>query len=123
MELMQNLSHLLSGTYLAYAAPNSTARAKLVSFAGGLVDPNMRRIFFKILRKSLANPANLFRRAHMQSVMIIQPINFEADGRQDMCDGCPDMTVHDGKLVWSCRLEELNDYGTFVETVSRAQVN
>jgi hypothetical protein len=52
--------------------------------------------------------------------MIIQPVDFEADGRQDMCDGCPDMTVHDGKLVWSCRLEEIHKYGAFVDTVAKA---
>ena len=33
------------------------------------------------------------------------------DGRQSMCDSCPDMTVHDGQLVWSCRLEERLKYG------------
>jgi hypothetical protein len=37
-----------------------------------------------------------------------------------MCDGCPDMTVHDGKLVWSCRLEEIHKYGAFVDTVAKA---
>jgi hypothetical protein len=122
MELVQSFSHLFTGTYLAYAGPKSTARGKLASFLGALVDPAMARIFFRILRKSLANPANLLRRAHMQSLMVIQPVNLEADGRQDMCDGCPDMTVHDGKLVWSCRLEELNQYGAFVETAPRQQM-
>ena len=28
-----------------------------------------------------------------------------------MCDGCLDMTVHEGKLVWSCRLEEWRRFG------------
>jgi hypothetical protein len=51
--------------------------------------------------------------------MIIQPVNFEADGRQDMCDSCPDITVHEGRLVWSCRLEELKDYGDFVTTIAK----
>ena len=36
-----------------------------------------------------------------------------------MCDGCPDMTVHEGKLVWSCRLEEPRTFGTFVQSVPR----
>jgi hypothetical protein len=100
MELVQNFTHLFTGSYLAYAAPKSTARGKLAAFAAGLIDPRMRAIFGRILKKCLTSPANLFRRAHLQSFMIIQPVNFEADGRQDMCDGCPDMTVHDGKLVW-----------------------
>ena len=54
--------------------------------------------------------------------MIIQPVNFEDDGRQDMCDSCPDITVHDGKLVWSCRMEELNKFGAFVQTVPKSTV-
>jgi hypothetical protein len=51
--------------------------------------------------------------------MIIQPVNFEIDGRQDMCDCCPDITVHEGELVWSCRMEELKKYGAFVQTVPK----
>jgi organic radical activating enzyme len=51
----------------------------------------------------------------------LKPVNFESDGRQDMCDCCPDITVHEGKLVWSCRLEELNKYGAFVQTVPKKQ--
>jgi hypothetical protein len=82
----------------------------------------MRKIFWNILGSILTNPANIFRRAYLQSFMIIQPVNFEKDGRQDMCDSCPDITVHDGKLVWSCRLEEMNNYGSFLHTVpKRAQ--
>ena len=51
--------------------------------------------------------------------MFIQPVDFHADGRQSMCDGCPDITVHDGQLVWSCRMEELVEFGTFLRTVPK----
>ncbi len=43
--------------------------------------------------------------------MIIQPIDFLEDGRQNMCDGCPDITVWNGQLVWSCRMEEQLKFG------------
>lgn len=119
MELVQTLTHMFSGNYLAYAAPKSVARGKLAAFFAGLVDKNMRRIFFRIMGRTLAHPGNLFRSAYIQSFMIIQPVNFEPDGRQDMCDSCPDITVHDGKLVWSCRLEEVNQFGDFVQTVPK----
>jgi pyruvate-formate lyase-activating enzyme len=119
MELVQTLTHLFSGSYLAYTAPKSVARGKLASFFAGLVDKDMRRIFFRIMGRSLAHPGNLFRSAYIQSLMIIQPVNFEPDGRQDMCDSCPDITVHDGKLKWSCRLEEVNQFGDFVQTVPK----
>ena len=64
----------------------------------------MRKIFLNILKASLVNPLKFFQSAYIQSFMIIQPVNFETDGRQDMCDSCPDITVHDGKLVWKTRI-------------------
>ena len=51
--------------------------------------------------------------------MFIQPVDFMPGGEQSMCDGCPDITVHDGELVWSCRLEELKNHGTFLRSVPR----
>jgi hypothetical protein len=39
-----------------------------------------------------------------------------------MCDACPDITVHDGELVWSCRLEEKLKYGDFVRGVRKEVV-
>ena len=58
----------------------------------------------------------------MQTFGIIQPITIESDGRQDMCDACPDVTAYDGKLVWSCRLEELRRFGQFVETIPQSRL-
>jgi hypothetical protein len=119
MEMVQVFTHLFTGTYLAYARPKSVARGKLAAFFGGLVDKQMRRIFFNILKQSGFNPKVFLQTAYLQSFMIIQPVNFEPDGRQDMCDSCPDITVHNGKLVWSCRMEELNNFGAFVQTVPK----
>ena len=36
------------------------------------------------------------------------------DGTPNMCDGCPDITVHEGEFVWSCRLDERKEYGCFL---------
>lgn len=118
MELVQTFSHIISGTYLAYSDPKSTSLGKLAAFGGSLIDKNMRRIAKKMLASMARNPANIFRRAYMQSIMIIQPINVEADGTADMCDSCPDVTVHEGKLVWSCRTEELKQCGAFLTAAS-----
>jgi hypothetical protein len=83
----------------------------------------MRSVLFKLLRQMISKPRTIMQPAYIQSFMIIQPVNFESDGRQDMCDSCPDITVHDGKLVWSCRLEELNKYGAFVQTVRKKETH
>lgn len=119
MELVQIFNHFFRGTYLSYAAPRSVAMGKGAALATGLVDRKMRGLFWKILKRMAANPLGLGKAAYLQSFMIIQPVNFEEDGRQDMCDSCPDITVHEGKLVWSCRMEELNDFGAFVHTVPK----
>jgi hypothetical protein len=121
MELVQTLTHLFTGKYLAYARPRGVSRGKIASFLAGLVDGKMRRIFIRIFSRMLIHPKNIFRAAYIQSLTIIQPVNFESDGRQDMCDSCPDITVHNGKLVWSCRLEEMNTYGAFVQSVPKRE--
>ncbi|KPJ99302.1 MAG: hypothetical protein AMS20_15740 [Gemmatimonas sp. SG8_28] len=71
--------------------------------------------------QALRDPAALLHRLHMQSIMVIQPIDILPDGRQNMCDGCPDMTVWNGRLAWSCRLEECLHFGDFVRTTRRAR--
>jgi len=38
-----------------------------------------------------------------------------------MCDGCPDMTVWDNRLAWSCRLEECLNFGGFIQTAHKEQ--
>ena len=75
VEAAQNLSHFTKGTYLAYVVPKSTTRGKLLALLGAMFDKEMRGVFYRILRRTLTRPANLFRKAHMQSIMVIQPIN------------------------------------------------
>jgi hypothetical protein len=76
-------------------------------------DRDLRRAAGRMLK----NPLNLLRRAHLQTIAFIQPVDFMDDGRQSMCDGCPDMTVYNDELVWSCRLEERKIFGTFLRSV------
>lgn len=101
MEIVQNFHHLLFDKYLAYSKPNVTRKGKSMLLFS-ILDKRIR----KIIPKFFKNPFNWFKRLHYQTVMIIQPVDFLEDGRQNMCDGCPDITVWDGKLVWSCRMEE-----------------
>lgn len=120
MELVQNAHHLVKGTYLAYA-PQWTLEAGRSTMAMGLVEPGVRRTFGSYLKHLATHPLDAFRKLHFQSVMMIQPIDVLPDGRQNMCDGCPDVTVHDGQIVWSCRLEEYRQYGGLVASSPRAR--
>jgi len=38
--------------------------------------------------------------AHAQSILIIQPPDRLPDGRQNMCDGCPDGFHYKGRFIW-----------------------
>jgi len=101
LETIQTVHHLTTGRYLAYAKPRVRSTAA------------------RYLTSALANPVRLFKGLHYQSVMIIQPVDFLENGLQNMCDGCPDMTLYNGELVWSCRMEELKQFGCWVRTVPR----
>lgn len=122
MELVQNAHHFVKGTYLAYA-PQWTLEAGRSAMALGAVEPGVRRTLRGYLKHLLRHPLDARKKLHFQSVMMIQPIDVLPDGRQNMCDGCPDVTAHDGKIVWSCRLEEYRQYGGLITSVPRARAS
>ena len=119
MELAQAGHHLFTGTYLAYLS-NAKVGAKV--FLGGLVDKSLRKAGQNWLRHVVANPAQLFDPVYVQSIGIIQAPDILPDGRADMCDSCPDMTVWDGKLVNSCRMDEYRLFGGMVNVLDKARV-
>ncbi len=116
MELAQTFHHLTTGRYLAYTAPRTLGRGRSMLLLGAL-DPKLRTIARRWLAGAARAPGHLTEKLHFQSIMIIQPADIDRDGHQNMCDGCPDMTVWNGRLVWSCRLEEPERYGDFVQMV------
>jgi MoaA/NifB/PqqE/SkfB family radical SAM enzyme len=111
IEIVQVFNHMLKGKYLAYSTPKQSSMGRSMLFLSAF-DKKLRKVFWKYYR----NPLNLFRKLYYQSVMIIQPVDFLEDGRQSMCDGCPDITVWNGKLVYSCRLEEQFNFGMNLKT-------
>lgn len=115
MEAVQSGHHFATGRYLAYSSPAALGAGRSL-LIGGLWDRGLRGAAGQYARWLARHPLGALRRQHLQAVMVIQPIDILEDGRQNMCDGCPDMTLHDGKLAWSCRLEELRHFGRFVTT-------
>ena len=116
MELGQTLHHLMRGTYLAYTKIKVLRRGRTMLWLSPL-DPGLARTRTAYLHDAFRSPSLFFKRLHMQSVMIIQPADFMPNGALSMCDGCPDITVYDGKLVWSCRMEELINFGDWIRPV------
>ena len=117
MEAAQAGHHFLKGTWMSYAPPKSNGSGRMTMTFMSLFDKRARAIAKRYFLNVLKNPRSLFERVHLQSFMIIQPIDVLPDGRASICDGCPDMTVHEGELYWSCRLEEIKEYGCFLQGV------
>lgn len=123
MELVQNGCHFLRGKWLSYGSPKAVSFGRLSMFTLGLFDKGSRQALKNYLREVFQNPLRLFSRIYLQSFMVIQPVDIMEDGASNMCDGCPDITVHNGKLYWSCRLEEIKKYGCFVNVVPKKRLH
>lgn len=118
MEIMQTMHHIGTGKYLAYAKPKMTRKGRSMMLLSPF-DAGIRGVAKRYLSSLLTNPLRVVHGLHYQSIMIIQPVDFLCNGAQNMCDGCPDITVWNGDLVWSCRMEELKHFGCWVRTVPR----
>lgn len=112
MELVQQGYHFFNGTYLIYQNSNKLTK---FAFIGSLLDKGIRQAHGKYWRHILRNPMMFFGGIYWQSIGIVQGPDLLDDGRMDMCESCPDMTVWNGKLVHSCRMDEWRLYGGYVE--------
>lgn len=119
LELVMIFNHFVNNTYLSYASPKTTRLGRSTLFFLWPFDKGLRKSLKQYLGYLLRNPFRIFKKAHMQTVMFIQPVDFDQRGNQNMCDGCPDITVHKDKLVWSCRLEEQKQFDTFLRSVPK----
>ncbi len=120
MELIQTAYHMRTGRYLAYAEPKTAGLGRSMMLLSPF-DKGVRKAAGEYMSALIRNPLHLFKGLHYQSIMIIQPVDFLENGLQNMCDGCPDMTLYNGELVWSCRMEELKQFGSWVRTVPHEQ--
>ncbi len=121
IELAQAYEHWRHGRFLAYAAPRTLRRGRRIAALASTFDEGMREALRRYLGDAWTRPLHPLPRLYLQSVMIIQPVDVQADGRMNMCDACPDITVHEGELVWSCRLEERLKFGGFARAVPKAR--
>ncbi|HSP19241.1 MAG TPA: radical SAM protein [Myxococcaceae bacterium] len=110
MEAAQVGHHLVTGRYLAQASPEALRAGLTALLASAPFDRSARAGAAAWLRGVAVNPRSALRTQHMQSVLI-HAMDVGADSHDDVCDGSPEMTVHDGKLVRSCRHEELRELG------------
>jgi organic radical activating enzyme len=117
MEMVQTFHHSLFGSYLAYARPGLMRHAR-ATLPVALANKSVARAFWNLAR----SPEHWFGPLHLQTITVIQPCDVLPDGRQSMCDGCPDILPYKGRLVWSCRVDELEKFGCFVAFGPKEQV-
>ncbi|MBN1300669.1 MAG: radical SAM protein [Melioribacteraceae bacterium] len=124
LEYVMTLYHYKKDRYISYASPKTLSLGRATLLNVWPFDKGIRAAFINYLKYLAANPFKIFKKVNMQSILIIQPVDLMPNGDQSMCDGCPDITYwkeKDGteKLVWSCRLEELLQYGNFLRMVPK----
>ncbi|MBN1402503.1 MAG: radical SAM protein [Anaerolineae bacterium] len=119
MEVAQAGHHLLRGTYLAYL---SELRHPAVAFLLAPWDRMVRRTAGRWLSDVVRHPGRLFDNLHVQTIGIIQAPDLQSSGLVDMCDSCPDMTVWEGNLVNSCRLDEYRLFGALISVAAKGAV-
>ncbi len=126
IEMVMTTYHYKNDRYLSYASPKTTRLGRSTMSLLWAINKSVRKSFKNYLKYIAVNPLRVFKKAYIQSVMMIQPVDFLENGEQNMCDGCPDITVWKDKngkdkLVWSCRMEECMEYGDFLRTVPKKE--
>ena len=116
MQVAQAGHHLLRGTYLAYLAQ---MKAAPLLFLVAPWDPVVRGALKSWLADVVRHPAHLLSRVQIQTIGIIQAPDIQASGQADMCDSCPDMTVWNGTLINSCRMDEYRLFGGMLSVAQK----
>ena len=124
LEMVMTFNHAIYDRYLSYASPKASNLGRAALFSLWAINKSIRSALKNYLSFIITNPARIFKKVHLQSILIIQPVDFMPNGDQSMCDGCPDITYwkdENGKedLVWSCRLEEPMKYGEFLHSMPK----
>jgi len=118
MELLQNGHHFITGKYLAYTKPKLNKNGRAMFFLG-LIDKEIRKAGKKYLLSIIKNPLKVFSKVYAQSISIVQPIDILPNGEADTCDGCPNKTFWNNRIVSACRLEEYMMYGTHFSMIPK----
>jgi hypothetical protein len=108
MEIVQAGHHIFCGTYVAYLSQMGMVPAL---FLLAPWDRTVRKAAKNWLGDVFRHPWRLFEGVRTQTISIIQAPDLQPSGHADMCDSCPDMTVWDGTLVNSCRMDEYRLFG------------
>lgn len=120
-ELLQSMHHALFRRFLALPAPGLARRGAL-ALALAPLDSATRATLTRLVAARLRRPSGFARRRlHLQSLIVMQPHDVLPNGEQDECDGRPNKTYWEGRLVSECRKEDYLLYGRPVVAAPRGQ--
>jgi pyruvate-formate lyase-activating enzyme len=118
IELIQGVHHLFTGKFLSFTSPRINRHARPL-FALGVIDRHMRDAWKKRFLNFLHHPQSVFDKIMLQNIIVMQPHDYLPNGEQDECDGCPNKTYWNGRLVSECRKEDYILYGRALATVRK----
>jgi len=118
MEFLQNVYHAFRNRYLAFSKPRTNNSGRLTLFLS-IFDADVRKAARRFIGAILRNPSEFFRKLHVQTISVIQPVDIMRTGEWDTCDGCPNATFWEDRLVPACRAEEYRKFGAPVRVVYR----
>jgi organic radical activating enzyme len=108
MELLQAGLHFFRGKYSYIFRPGHNRITSLEILMLSLP----LKAFRKILRHIIFNkPSLLFAKKHVQCLAMVCPPQL-GESHINLCDGCPDAVLFEGKLYPSCALEVIKQRGT-----------
>ena len=107
LELLQTAYHAVKGRYPAFLRNPRVGRKV---FLMSSVDPSVRTAAGRYARACARNPARLGEAIFTQSISLQQP-NEVLDGEVNLCDGCLNLMLWNGRLIPSCRLDEYRMFG------------
>jgi pyruvate-formate lyase-activating enzyme len=113
LEMLQVGYHVIKGRYPAFLRKTRVGR-KL--FLLGIFDPDVRRAARRYLGATARDLRHGLEGIYTQSISLQQP-NEILDGEPNLCDGCLNMMLYQGRLIPSCRLDEYRLFGDKVVPV------
>jgi pyruvate-formate lyase-activating enzyme len=120
-EFLQTAYHLAKGRYLSMTRAEDSRKAKAMLFLFWPFDREVRRALGNFLKASIRDPSVLFRRVYAQSIILLQPLDILPNGEMDLCDGCPNKTYWEGRIISSCILESYLKFGMPAVAVPRGR--
>jgi hypothetical protein len=118
VEIVQSIHHLLTGKYLSLSGPALTRMGRWLA-PSSVADRFLRATLWRYARFALRRPELLFKSLFLQNIIVMQPHDVLSNGEQDECDGRPNKTYWQGRLVSECRQEDYLPYGRSITSVPK----